>query len=155
MFGQANPRLSPGASKARQLPPPPPPVPVVPPLPPLPVVPAFPEVPAFPDVPALPVVPALPLVPAVPAASLLFPPELQASATQRRFTARRRLIPLGLPGPRAAAHSTWEEREGFEPSVPHGTHDFQSCPFGHSGISPGLFQRRGWESNPRWTCAQT
>jgi hypothetical protein len=30
-----------------------------------------------------------------------------------------------------------EEREGFEPSVPFGTHDFQSCPFGHSGISPG------------------
>ena len=28
------------------------------------------------------------------------------------------------------------EREGFEPSVPCGTHDFQSCPFGHSGISP-------------------
>ena len=28
------------------------------------------------------------------------------------------------------------EREGFEPSVPFGTHDFQSCPFGHSGISP-------------------
>jgi hypothetical protein len=32
-----------------------------------------------------------------------------------------------------------EEREGFEPSVPFGTHDFQSCPFGHSGISPGFF----------------
>ena len=29
-----------------------------------------------------------------------------------------------------------EEREGFEPSVPFGTHDFQSCPFGHSGTSP-------------------
>ena len=28
------------------------------------------------------------------------------------------------------------EREGFEPSVPCGTHDFQSCPFGLSGISP-------------------
>jgi hypothetical protein len=30
------------------------------------------------------------------------------------------------------------EREGFEPSVPIlvGTHDFQSCPFGLSGISP-------------------
>src|SRR5262252_5453364 len=25
---------------------------------------------------------------------------------------------------------TFEERERFEPSVPHGTHDFQSCPFG-------------------------
>ena len=32
------------------------------------------------------------------------------------------------------------EREGFEPSVPilFGTHDFQSCPFGLSGISPTL-----------------
>src|SRR5207237_3510185 len=28
------------------------------------------------------------------------------------------------------------EREGFEPSVPCGTHDFQSCTFGHSVISP-------------------
>jgi hypothetical protein len=25
------------------------------------------------------------------------------------------------------------EREGFEPSVPLGTHDFQSCPFGQLG----------------------
>src|SRR6185503_8817845 len=28
------------------------------------------------------------------------------------------------------------EREGFEPSVPFDTHDFQSCPIGHSGTSP-------------------
>jgi hypothetical protein len=41
---------------------------------------------------------------------------------------------------RAATNPTWfvAEREGFEPSVPIlvGTHDFQSCPFGRSGISP-------------------
>jgi hypothetical protein len=30
----------------------------------------------------------------------------------------------------------FEEREGFEPSVRCRTHDFQSCPFGHSGTSP-------------------
>ncbi len=40
----------------------------------------------------------------------------------------------------AATNPTWfvAEREGFEPSVPIlvGTHDFQSCPFGLSGISP-------------------
>ena len=28
------------------------------------------------------------------------------------------------------------EREGFEPSVPCGTHAFQACSFGHSDISP-------------------
>ena len=27
-------------------------------------------------------------------------------------------------------------------SVPFGTHDFQSCPFGHSGTSPGYFKTR-------------
>ena len=33
------------------------------------------------------------------------------------------------------------EREGFEPSVPlcGGTHDFQSCSFGLSDISPYIF----------------
>jgi hypothetical protein len=30
----------------------------------------------------------------------------------------------------------WAEREGFEPPVPFGTHDFQSCTFDHSVISP-------------------
>src|SRR5436190_4085889 len=35
-----------------------------------------------------------------------------------------------------------EEREGFEPSVPFGTHDFQSCPFGHSGTSPVFSEER-------------
>src|ERR1017187_1009470 len=29
-----------------------------------------------------------------------------------------------------------EERVGVEPTLPCGKHDFQSCPFGHSGISP-------------------
>lgn len=29
------------------------------------------------------------------------------------------------------------EREGFEPSVPLGTHDFQSCTFNHSVTAPG------------------
>src|SRR4051812_13672156 len=90
--------------------PPVPPVPVVPPAPPpRPEPPVVPEVPAVPVVPALPVVPAEPLpvppVPAVapdPAASLLLAPELHASARQRMFTARRRLIPLRLP-PRCAA----------------------------------------------------
>lgn len=41
------------------------------------------------------------------------------------------------------------EREGFEPSVPllKGTHDFQSCTFVHSVISPRLFH--GGESEIR------
>ena len=47
---------------------------------------------------------------------------------------------------RAATNPTWfvAEREGFEPSVPFlvGTHDFQSCPFGLSGISPFLYAMR-------------
>ena len=69
---------------------------------------------------------------------------------------RRGCQPVASEGaPRRSEDATVEEREGFEPSVPFGTHDFQSCPFGHSGISPGLCSRRGWESNPRWTCAQT
>src|SRR5690349_4428922 len=49
------------------------------------------------------------------------------------------------------------EREGFEPSVPFGTHDFQSCSFGHSDISPsepGAW-RRGRDSNPRYPCGYT
>src|SRR5262249_41795069 len=41
----------------------------------------------------------------------------------------------------AARSGARAEREGFEPSVPFDTHDFQSCPFGHSGISPVL---SGW-----------
>ena len=36
-----------------------------------------------------------------------------------------------------------EERVGVEPTVPCGTHDFQSCPFGHSGISPFLKRTLG------------
>src|SRR5262249_25584654 len=32
------------------------------------------------------------------------------------------------------------EREGFEPSVPFSTHDFQSCTFGHS-ITPPRWRR--------------
>jgi hypothetical protein len=32
------------------------------------------------------------------------------------------------------------EREGFEPSVPCGTHDFQSCTFGLSVTSPQVGQ---------------
>ena len=31
----------------------------------------------------------------------------------------------------------WAEGEGFEPSVPFSTHDFQSCTFGHSVTPPG------------------
>ena len=30
------------------------------------------------------------------------------------------------------------EREGFEPSVPCGTHAFQACSIGHSDTSPGM-----------------
>src|SRR5438309_11865444 len=41
------------------------------------------------------------------------------------------------------------EREGFEPSVAFATHDFQSCSFGHSDISPttnkGSAEREGFE----------
>ena len=33
------------------------------------------------------------------------------------------------------------EREGFEPSVPGGTHTFQACSFGHSDTSPKRFNQ--------------
>jgi cephalosporin-C deacetylase len=35
-----------------------------------------------------------------------------------------------------STRALFEEREGFEPSEPHGSHDFQSCAFDHSAISP-------------------
>src|SRR6185369_5786477 len=44
--------------------------------------------------------------------------------------------------------AAFEEREGFEPSVRFRTHDFQSCPFGHSGTSPD-FPRRARTSRAR------
>ena len=34
-------------------------------------------------------------------------------------------------------YSPMAEREGFEPPVPLGTHDFQSCTFNHSVTAPG------------------
>jgi hypothetical protein len=34
------------------------------------------------------------------------------------------------------AGGRWAEGEGFEPSVPFSTHDFQSCTFGHSVTPP-------------------
>ena len=38
------------------------------------------------------------------------------------------------------------EREGFEPSIPFGIHDFQSCTFGLSVISPErVEEREGFE----------
>src|SRR4029079_902297 len=134
-------------------------------MPPIPPAPVVPPRPALPEVPAVPVVPALPVVtaepppvaavapqPADPAASLLLPPELHASARQRSCTARRRLIPLGLPGRGAAAQVRGERgirtlgtsRYTRFPIVP-------LRPLGHLS----RFWRRGWESNPRWTCAQT
>jgi hypothetical protein len=39
---------------------------------------------------------------------------------------------------------------GVEPTLPCGKHDFQSCAFGHSAISPVIGLRREWESNPRY-----
>ena len=51
---------------------------------------------------------------------------------------RTRAATVAPPRLRATKRIEVEEREGFEPSVPFGTHDFQSCPFGHSGTSPGL-----------------
>jgi hypothetical protein len=42
----------------------------------------------------------------------------------------------GGAGPFQGPELNDEEREGFEPSVPFGTHDFQSCAFDHSAISP-------------------
>ena len=42
------------------------------------------------------------------------------------------------------------EGEGFEPSVPFSTHDFQSCTFGHSVIPPERRRSRtGRDLNPR------
>ncbi len=40
------------------------------------------------------------------------------------------------------------EREGFEPSVPCGTHDFQSCTFGLSVISPGEINKEQGPKRP-------
>ena len=54
-----------------------------------------------------------------------------------------KMAPYTTQGSGLATNSTWyvAEREGFEPSVPIliGTHDFQSCPFSRSGISPTRF----------------
>src|SRR4029079_18346972 len=33
-----------------------------------------------------------------------------------------------------------------EPAVPFGTHDFQSCPFGHSGTSPDFESSEGFRT---------
>ena len=64
------------------------------------------------------------------------------------------LLPSGPGGVHSVSvtrdHKTWSrmwwalsivdraEREGFEPSVPFSTHDFQSCTFGHSVTAPKL-----------------
>ncbi len=52
----------------------------------------------------------------------------------------------GAPPSRTGAHplAGAEERVGFEPTVRCRTHDFQSCPFGLSGISPGSMSMK-WE----------
>ena len=46
-----------------------------------------------------------------------------------------------LPGLAGFTGRRWQdhkaERKGFEPPVPFGTHDFQSCTFDHSVTSPG------------------
>ena len=44
-------------------------------------------------------------------------------------------------------HASVAEGEGFEPSVPFSTHDFQSCTFGHSVTPPGveLAEEEGFE----------
>ena len=46
-----------------------------------------------------------------------------------------------LPGLAEFTGRRWQdhkaERKGFEPPVPFGTHDFQSCTFDHSVTSPG------------------
>jgi hypothetical protein len=50
-----------------------------------------------------------------------------------------------LPGPSHPAYprvAFLAERVGFEPTVPLGTHDFQSCTFGHSVTSPGAARGR-------------
>ena len=45
------------------------------------------------------------------------------------------------------------EREGFEPSVPFGTHAFQACALSRSAISPGnwLAEREGFEPSMGFT----
>ena len=123
--------------------PPVPPDPVVPPLPPRPALPVVPEFPAVPVVPAeplpLPPVPAVAPDPADPAASLLLPPELHASARQRICTARRRLIPLGLPGRGAAAQIRGER--GIRTLGTFRYTRFPIVPLRPLGHLSGLFQR--------------
>ena len=43
------------------------------------------------------------------------------------------------------------EGEGFEPSVPFSTHDFQSCTFGHSVIPPKRARAVARRSLARWS----
>ena len=68
---------------------------------------------------------------------------LPPSTDPHRKRAQRGLATRSEPGARGAKGASAptppdqiEEREGFEPSVPFGTHDFQSCSFGHSDTSP-------------------
>ena len=56
------------------------------------------------------------------------------------------------PRPRARrSRAPPAERKGFEPLVPCGTHDFQSCTFGLSVISPELDHRLGRNHNRHGT----
>ena len=64
-------------------------------------------------------------------------------SSQLSYTRESRLPSCGLVNGRSAAEQlptikfSRAERVGFEPTVPFwGTHDFQSCPFDHSGTSP-------------------
>ena len=64
-------------------------------------------------------------------------------SSQLSYTRESRLPSCGLVNGRCAAEQlptikfSRAERVGFEPTVPFwGTHDFQSCPFDHSGTSP-------------------
>ncbi len=53
--------------------------------------------------------------------------------TTHPMTSKLSVSPAGPPKHRGGDMA---EREGFEPSVACATHDFQSCTFGHSVISP-------------------
>jgi hypothetical protein len=68
-------------------------------------------------------------------------------------------VPAGFRQVPAMARTAWRrwlaEREGFEPSVPFDTHDFQSCTFDHSVTSPEIGSAPGTAGAPAGTPAET
>ena len=54
----------------------------------------------------------------------------------RSLSIAQTLTIINIPGLKLRPRDEMAEREGFEPSVPCDTHEFQSCTFGLSVTSP-------------------